>query len=263
MKATLGERLLLVLPLLLAAGAVHLAASSAAPASGPSPAAAPIRCKPGTVRAVVLGKQQCLRAGIRCLRRHDRAYHRYGFHCHGPRLTRFPQRAPTPAPGPAPAPTPAPRPEAPVGTISFTGYPSDAVYPHWDDVPSLPEPRYAESPPVGGIHRVYWARCRFFEEVLDDGFTVHSLEHGAVWLAYRPDLGAEDLAVLRELVDGRREILASPYPGLSEPVVALAWARQLRLDSVRDPRLAQFVEAFHDAPHAPQAFIHTCTSPVG
>lgn len=252
--------MLVLVPLALAAAAVHLAASTAAPVPAAQPAL-PVACKAGTVRAVILGRQVCLRPGMRCMRRYDRSYHRYGFHCHGPRLTRPPKPRP-PAPAP-PAPAPAPRPEAPPGTIVFDGYPTDAVYPHWDDIPPLPRPTYAESPPVGGIHTVYWARCRFFEEVLDDGLTVHALEHGAVWLAYRPDLPAADLAVLRGFVDGVHEIVASPYPGISEPVVALAWARQLRLDSVRDARLAQFIDAFHDAPHAPQAFIHTCTSPVG
>jgi hypothetical protein len=145
----------------------------------------------------------------------------------------------------------------------FPGLPKDGAYVHYDGPLPLPRPTYAERPPVGGDHGEYWARCRFFTEPLDEVLAVHSLEHGAVWLAYRPDLPAEELAALRVLVDGTHEILASPYPGLTEAVVAVAWARQLRLDSTRDPRLVQFVDAFHDAPHSPQDFVHTCFGAVG
>jgi uncharacterized repeat protein (TIGR01451 family) len=53
------------------------------------PAAAVVkRCPAGYVRAVIGGKRKCLKAGQFCARRFDRQYHRYGFHCHGKRLTR-------------------------------------------------------------------------------------------------------------------------------------------------------------------------------
>jgi streptogramin lyase len=45
-------------------------------------------CAPESVSARVAGKHRCLRAGQQCLKRYDRQYHRYGFHCHYGRLTR-------------------------------------------------------------------------------------------------------------------------------------------------------------------------------
>jgi D-alanyl-D-alanine carboxypeptidase len=62
--------------------------------SGPG-AQAPTPCRKGSVPAVIEGKRTCLRAGQRCKRKLDRRYHRYGFHCHGGRLTR---RASKPSP---------------------------------------------------------------------------------------------------------------------------------------------------------------------
>ncbi len=50
-------------------------------------------CRSGTVRAVVDGKTVCLKAGQRCVRALDRQYHRYRFHCHAGRLTRFKPKA--------------------------------------------------------------------------------------------------------------------------------------------------------------------------
>jgi hypothetical protein len=54
-------------------------------------------CAAGTKSAVIGGKRRCLKAGQKCSRRYDRRYHRYGFHCHGARLTAAKLPALTPA----------------------------------------------------------------------------------------------------------------------------------------------------------------------
>jgi hypothetical protein len=45
-------------------------------------------CSSGWVHASLSWGHKCLRAGQFCKRSGDREYHRYGFHCHGQRLTR-------------------------------------------------------------------------------------------------------------------------------------------------------------------------------
>jgi hypothetical protein len=70
-------------------------------------------CPRGSVHAVIAGRDRCLKRGQPCARRHDRQYHRYGFHCHARTLTRAIKRgAPTPTP-PAPPAPPAPQPPPP------------------------------------------------------------------------------------------------------------------------------------------------------
>ncbi len=81
---------------------------------------------------------------------------------------------------------------------------------------------------------------------------VHSLEHGAVWITYQPDLPKREVDALRRQVRGRTYVLASPFPGQPAPVIASAWGRQLRLDSADDPRLGQFVRAFRLGDQAPE-----------
>lgn len=123
---------------------------------------------------------------------------------------------------------------------------------------------YPVTPPPGGPHDEMWVNCGFHDEPFDDENLVHDLEHGAVWLAYRPDLPDAELDVLRTLAE-RHKVVAAPHDGLAdgEAVVASAWARQLRLDSVDDARLAAFVEQYADASTAPEAGV-TCTgTPLG
>ena len=44
-----------------------------------------------------------------------------------------------------------------------------------------------------------------------------------------------------------------PYPDLSSPLVVTAWARQLELDSVDDPRLLQFIDTYRNSDERPRA----------
>jgi hypothetical protein len=121
---------------------------------------------------------------------------------------------------------------------------------------------YPQSPPVGGDHDPRWQNCGVYDTPVRNENAVHSLEHGAVWLAYRPDLAADQVEVLRAFARGHTHILVSPYEGLTEAVVTTAWGTQLRLDSVIDPRLALFVATYEEGPQTPELGV-TCSGAVG
>ena len=111
--------------------------------------------------------------------------------------------------------------------------------------------RYAQTPPVGGDHDQVWQNCGSYDGPIRNENAVHSQEHGAVWLTYRPDLTANQIERLRGFAE-RDFVLVSPYPDLPAPVVASAWGKQLRMDSADDPRLEQFVGAFRQGPQTPE-----------
>jgi hypothetical protein len=60
----------------------------------------------------------------------------------------------------------------------------------------------SELPPVGGIHSGIWQNCGIYDEPVLAKNAVHSMEHGAVWITYRPDLPAGDVDRLRDTVQG-------------------------------------------------------------
>ncbi|MCE7008091.1 DUF3105 domain-containing protein [Kibdelosporangium philippinense] len=105
---------------------------------------------------------------------------------------------------------------------------------------------YDHSPPFGGPHDNIWADCNgmVYATPVRSENMVHMLEHGAVWIAYNPDLvkGA-DLDVLRSKVSGQDFIAMSPYPGLDKPFSLQSWGHQLKLDNVNDERVDQFIQA--------------------
>ena len=110
---------------------------------------------------------------------------------------------------------------------------------------------YDESPPVGGPHEPVWEECGFYDDEIDQEKAVHSMEHGAVWITYDPDLGADAVDALKGRLSENYTLL-SPYPDQSAPVVATAWNTQLLLDGVDDPRLDDFVTEYRQGPQTPE-----------
>jgi hypothetical protein len=111
---------------------------------------------------------------------------------------------------------------------------------------------YTESPPVGGPHDPEWADCTGTVYTVDIRHenALHSLEHGAVWIAYNPDtIHSGDLAVLQKLVDGTSGLLLSPYAGLSSPISLQSWNHQLFVQRATDERVQQFADflVFNDS----------------
>ena len=79
---------------------------------------------------------------------------------------------------------------------------------------------YTHSPPFGGQHDGVWAKCTgiVYPQAIRTENAVHSLEHGAVWITYNPDLvSAGDVELLAERVSGNSHMLMSPYPTLDAP----------------------------------------------
>lgn len=122
--------------------------------------------------------------------------------------------------------------------------------------------QYAQTPPVGGDHAPVWQNCGFYREPVSNETAVHSLEHGAVWVTYSPDLPAPQVDILRDLAADQTYVLVSPYPGLPTPVVASSWGRQLRLPSAGDRRLREFVNRYRESIDAPEPGA-PCSGAVG
>ena len=121
---------------------------------------------------------------------------------------------------------------------------------------------YPTRPPAGGDHLGIWHNCGAYTVPLLDEAAVHSLEHGAVWVTYRPDLGAEAILGLTGGLVDHEKLLVSPHPDQTSPVVVTAWARRLVLHRPDDPRLGMFIDRFTDGDAAPEAGV-TCQGGIG
>jgi Protein of unknown function (DUF3105) len=136
-----------------------------------------------------------------------------------------------------------------------------ASNPDWFKVPAAGNHKagvlsYPTSPPVGGIHNPYWQDCMgdvYTAEIPKEQAT-HSMEHGAVWVAYNPSLPKDQVAELAKKVSGKSFMLMSPYPGLDKPISLQAWGYQLKLDNASDGRIDDFIGALRqNTSQEPQA----------
>ncbi|PPK98821.1 uncharacterized protein DUF3105 [Kineococcus xinjiangensis] len=111
---------------------------------------------------------------------------------------------------------------------------------------------YTENPPAGGEHDFVWQNCGIYDEPVRDENAVHSMEHGAVWITYRPDLAEQQVSELKTLVANQQYVLLAPREDLPAPVVATAWNNQLELEGASDKRLDEFLKKFQQGPQTPE-----------
>jgi hypothetical protein len=104
--------------------------------------------------------------------------------------------------------------------------------------------KYTVTPPVAGPHNPAWQNCMgdVYDAPIANEHAVHSLEHGTVWITYRPDLPADQVARLKAKVQGKEKLMLSPYEGLDKPISLQAWGFQLKVDNADDSRIDDFIK---------------------
>jgi hypothetical protein len=112
---------------------------------------------------------------------------------------------------------------------------------------------YEQTPPVGGDHWNAWQNCGVYPEPVTPEFAVHSLEHGAVWINYRPDLPEDQVQALNEMYSPGDYLVISPYEGeLDAPIVASSWGRQISAETAGDENLQRFVRLYERGTDVPE-----------
>jgi hypothetical protein len=102
-------------------------------------------------------------------------------------------------------------------------------------------------PPTGGVHRSTWQNCGIYTEPVAGEYAIHSMEHGAVWVTYHPDVPADEVAALQDKVRGQSYVILSPYPDQASDLVLTAWDVQLQLDSTADERIDEFIGKYRQS----------------
>jgi hypothetical protein len=112
--------------------------------------------------------------------------------------------------------------------------------------------QYPTTPPQGGNHSAVWENCGVYAKPVANENAVHSLEHGAVWVTYLPDLPSDQVATLAARVKSQSYALLSPDPAQKSKIELTAWGRQLAVSSASDPRVATFISTYAEGPQTPE-----------
>lgn len=121
--------------------------------------------------------------------------------------------------------------------------------------------QYSVLPPVGGDHSGIWMNAGVYTAPIPSERAVHDLEHGAVWITYRPTLPQSEIQAIEKFAgdqsmideggsNSNRFMLVSPWADarLPAPIVLSSWGYQLYVTSPNDPRMQQFVNKFRRSP---------------
>jgi len=84
-------------------------------------------------------------------------------------------------------------------------------------------PEYNSNPPTSGWHRANPARLGFYDEELPDEALIHNLEHGEIWISYKPSVPDAVKEQLKEFL-GPRVIITKREKNDTDIAVA-AWTR--------------------------------------
>ncbi|MEV6771582.1 DUF3105 domain-containing protein [Nocardia sp. NPDC051030] len=138
-------------------------------------------------------------------------------------------------------------------------------YPAGLHVASTQRVAYDQAPPFGGPHDGSWAACTgvVYPKAIRTENAVHSLEHGAVWIAYNPDkVDQSGIDLLKSKVQGKPYSLMSPYPGLDSPISLQSWGHQLKLEKADDKRVTEFITALRLNQYAYPEVGADCANPT-
>ena len=145
------------------------------------------------------------------------------------------------------------------GITGVQTFPDKSEY--HDHVDLVTDPK-GDTPPVFGAHYSQWQNCGIYDQPVELGNALHSMEHGAVWVTYSTNLDQSQVADLQKIVGGHGYVLMSPYPSQKTPVVMTAWGVQLVIDSLPDDRIAKFIAYYEQGPQNPEPGA-PCSGAVG
>jgi hypothetical protein len=112
---------------------------------------------------------------------------------------------------------------------------------------------YSMTPPVSGEHAGSPAPCGIHATQIQNELMVHTLEHGAIGLLYDPTLDLEQIRTLEGIAGSFDDhTFSAPYEGMETPISVVAWAQNMRLDSVDEAAINEFIDTFRTGGDAPE-----------
>jgi len=96
---------------------------------------------------------------------------------------------------------------------------------------------YQSNPPTSGSHWSGPLRAGIYDTEKPDEAIMHSLEHGRVWVSYKPSIPEETKQALEELLRGDSLVILTPRSENDTDIALSAWTRLDTFDLAEDGTL--------------------------
>ena len=107
---------------------------------------------------------------------------------------------------------------------------------------------YNSNPPTSGDHYQNPAPARFYDKELPDEQLVHNLEHGHIWIAYKPDLSGEIIDILKDFSGGN--VVVAPRSKNDADIALAAWGRldkfNIEAGIIDQQRIKDFISRYQN-----------------
>lgn len=112
---------------------------------------------------------------------------------------------------------------------------------------STDHPSYNSNPPTSGWHWPAAAPWGVYDNPEKDERYVHNLEHGGIWISYKPSaVTPETITLLKDFAKRYRKIIVTPREANDASISLAAWRRLENLDSYDERKIVEFIEAHYD-----------------
>lgn len=105
---------------------------------------------------------------------------------------------------------------------------------------------YNSNPPTSGEHYPHTSEWGAYREETPDGILIHNLEHGGIWISYKPSIPEE----MKQKLEGfskkwGRKIIVVPRSANDTDIALAAWARldTFSVAEYSDERVERFIRA--------------------
>jgi len=106
-----------------------------------------------------------------------------------------------------------------------------------------PHAAYNSNPPTSGWHYDTPVQTGIYDAAFPDEQLIHNLEHGHIWIAYRPDLPKEDIEKLANIAKSYgSKIVMTSRPNNPTPIAIVAWEYLLKLDHFNEQQIKDFID---------------------
>lgn len=108
---------------------------------------------------------------------------------------------------------------------------------------------YNSNPPTSGPHFPQPAEWGVYKEEIPDEVLVHNLEHGGIWISYKPGLPEDIIAKLESFHEKYgRKIIVAPRSANDSDIALAAWSRldKFSASEYSDERVEKFIRAYRN-----------------
>jgi len=134
--------------------------------------------------------------------------------------------------------------EQQVKTISLDGKVEEFEIEGREHIAPGTEVEYKTNPPTSGNHYGTPTDWGIYDEEISDEATVHSLEHGGIWISYK-DIGEEERQILEGIgKENSQSTVVSARSGNDDKIVIASWGKFMRLESVDKALIQKYINVY-------------------